>query len=165
MSSSFVDNSASSTSASLGRTFVFAYGDGSGIQLNHISFNSGPPTSNSTAGAGTNTLTSAPSTYSYSSPTMVSENYCFTTVLELVGTTDTSGLSSTITTYSDGYKAVLALNLEMILTGAQGGWRGVCIVKFSSQYMQDNTNGALCVSATQSTTAGHGPTDLGSVNL
>lgn len=44
--SSEVDNSAASTSTSLGRTFVFAYGDGSGIQLNHLTFNTGPPSTN-----------------------------------------------------------------------------------------------------------------------
>lgn len=32
----------------LGKTFVFAYGDGSGIQFNHLTFGSGPPTSNQT---------------------------------------------------------------------------------------------------------------------
>lgn len=94
---------------------------------------------------------------------MVSENLCFTSDLKLEGTTDTSGLSATITAYSDGYKGTISLNLEMILNGAAGGWRGVCIVKFSSQFMQDNTNGSICVAASQSTTAGHGPTDFGSV--
>lgn len=31
-----------SGTTNLGKTFVFAYGDGSGIQLNHLTFNSGP---------------------------------------------------------------------------------------------------------------------------
>jgi len=49
---------------------------------------------------------------------MVNQNLCFTTDLALVGTTDTSGLASTITEYSDGYKGTISLNLEMILMGA-----------------------------------------------
>lgn len=49
----------------------------------------------------------------------------------------------------------------MILTGAAGGWRGVCLVYYSSQYIQDNTNGALCFVAKQSTSAGAGPIDFG----
>ena len=52
--------------------------------------------------------------------------------LKLEGTTDTSSLSTTITDYSDGYKGTISLDLEMILTGAAGGWRGVCMVAYSS---------------------------------
>lgn len=111
------DNS-SSTTTTLGKTFVFAYGDGSGIQLNHISFGSGPHSSDSTAGSGTNNLTTAPTTFSLNSPDQVNENYCSGSNLKLEGTTDTSALSSTITAYSDGYKATLSIDLEMILPGA-----------------------------------------------
>lgn len=141
---------------------MFAYGDGSGIQLNHITFNDGPHSSNNTAGAGTNNLTTAPTSFSNNSPDQVNENYCISSNLKLEGTTDTSALSSTITAYSDGYKATITLDLEMILPGAAQGWRGVCMVYYSSQYVQDNTNGAMCFAAQQSTSTGAGPTDFGS---
>jgi len=67
--------------------------------------------------------------------------------LDLSGTSDTSALSSTITDWSDGYKAKVTMNLEMILPGAAGGWRGVCMVYYSSQYVMDNTNGSVCFAA------------------
>jgi hypothetical protein len=111
------DNSDSS-STNLGKTFIFAYGDGSGIQLNNLTFNDGPHASDNTSGAGTNNLTTAPTAFTNSSPDMVNENYCLGSNLKLEGTTDTSALSSTITAYSDGYKATLSLDLEMILPGA-----------------------------------------------
>jgi len=67
-----VDNN-SSTSVNKGKTFVFAYGDGSGVQLNHIAYGTTPHASNNTAGAGTNTLSTAPSSFTNSSPNMVNE--------------------------------------------------------------------------------------------
>jgi len=77
----------------LGKTFVFAYGDGSGIQFNHLSFSTSPPTGNTSAGSGTNSMSSAPASYTNMSPNMVSENWCISSDLLLAGTTDTSGLA------------------------------------------------------------------------
>ena len=68
-----VDNNGSTVALNMGKTFVFAYGDGSGIQLNHIAFGTTPPSGNATAGSGTNTLTTAPTTFSNTSPLMVSQ--------------------------------------------------------------------------------------------
>jgi len=87
----------------LGKTFVFAYGDGSGIQLNHIAFGTTPASTNTAAGAGTNTLTTAPTTFTNSSPYMVNQQFCGGSNLELTGTADTSALTATITDWSDGY--------------------------------------------------------------
>lgn len=158
-----VDNGcAASGSTCLGKTFIFAYGDGSGIQVNHISFNTGPPGANNTPGAGTNNLTSTPSIFTNVFPDISSENWCSSSNLKLEGTTDTSSLSSTITAYSDGYKGIITLDLDMILPGDQSGWRGVCMVYYSSQYVQDNTNGAMCFAAQQDPTTAAGPTDFGS---
>jgi hypothetical protein len=148
-------------STNLGKTFVFAYGDGSGIQFNHITFADTPPTSNSTAGSGNNQLSTAPTSYTNTSPNRLNENMCLSADLKLEGTTDTSALASVITAFSDGYKGILTLDLEMMLTGAAGGWRGVCMVYYSSQYVQDNSNGALCFAAQQSTAEGAGPLDFG----
>lgn len=55
--------------------------------------------------------------------------------LKIEGTTDTSSIGATITAFSDGYKGTISLNLEMLLTGAVGGWRGVCLVAYSDQYI------------------------------
>jgi len=145
----------------LGQTFVFAYGDGSGIQLNHLAFGTTPVSTNTTAGAGTNTLTTAPTTFTNSSPNMVNQQFCGGSNLELTGTADTSALTATITDWSDGYKAKVTMNLEMILPGAAGGWRGVCMVYYSSVYVMDNTNGAICFAAQVNSAVGSGPTDFG----
>lgn len=126
------DNGCAASAACLGKTFVFAYSDGSGVQLNHITYLSGPPTANMSAGAGTNNLTTARTIFSRDSPERVNENLCGGSDLKLEGTTDTSALSSTITAYSDGYKGTLTLDLEMVLAGAAQGWRGVCMVYYSS---------------------------------
>lgn len=154
-------DNAGGTAANLGKTFVFAYSDCSGIQFNHISFGVDPVATNNSAGSGTNTLTSAPSSFTLVSPNMVNEQHCLASNLELTGTANTSGLSSTITAWSDGYKAKIALSLEMILPGAAGGWRGACLVYYSSQYVMDNTNGSVCFAAQASTATGAGPVDFG----
>jgi len=157
-----VDNSiASGATTGLGQTYVFAYSDGSGVQMNHIAYNVGPHSSNNTSGSGTNNLTTAPTDFTNSYPSRVSDNLCLSSNLQLAGTSDTSSLSSTITSYSDGYAATLTLELEMLLTGAAGGWRGVCVVYYSSQYVMDNTNGAMCYAAQQNTATGSGPIDYG----
>lgn len=155
------DNTGTTGAATLGKTFVFAYGDGSGIQFNHISFGSTAPTGNTTAGSGTNALTAAPGAYTNTSPNMVNENYCAGTDLMLAGTADTSSLSSTITDFSDGYLGTITIALEMFQAGAASGWRGVCLVYYSSQYVQSNSNGSLCFAAQQSSTVGKGPLDFG----
>lgn len=130
-----------------GKTFVFGYSDGSGVQLNHIAFGTTPHAANNSTGSGTNSLTTAPTTFTLASPNKVNEQYCLSSNLELTGTSDTSGLSTTITAFSDGYKAKISLALEMILPGAAGGWRGICIVYYSSQYVMDNANGSVCFAA------------------
>jgi hypothetical protein len=156
------DNSiAANASSGLGQTYVFAYGDGSGVQLNHIAVSVGPHASDNSPGSGTNNLTTSPTEFTNSYPKRVSDNYCSSSNLKLAGTSDTSSLSSTITAYSDGYQATLTMELEMLLTGAAGGWRGVCMVYYSSQYVMDNTNGAMCYAAQADTQTGAGPTDYG----
>lgn len=151
-------------STSFGKTFVFAYADGSGVQLNHVATGTTPHASNTTAGAGTNTLTTAPTGYTNNLPGFPQsyiENLCLGSDLALTGTTDTSGLDSTITAYSDGYKAKISLTLEQILPGAAGGWAGVCLVYYSSEYVQDNTNGSVCFVAGVNSGTGAGPRDFG----
>lgn len=52
--------------------------------------------------------------------------------------------------------------LDWFQAGAAAGWRGVCMVYYTSQYIQDDTNGAVCMAATQAST---GPNDLAGVYL
>lgn len=122
------------------------------------------PTSNSTPGTGANALTTAPATFTNAFPNRIndSQNFCSSTNLLLSGLADTSALASTITAYSDGYLATVTMALDWFQAGAAGGWRGVCMVYYTSQYIQDDTNGAVCIAAVQGTT---GPNDLASVFL
>merc|ERR1711881_314462 len=106
-----------------------------------------------------------PDNFTNSSPNMVTENKCTDTWLLLEGLADTSGLTDDVKAFSDGYKATLTLGMEFFAGGAQGGWRGVCMVYYSSQYIQDNTNGAICAAAQQNATAGSGPFDFGGIYL
>ena len=156
------------TTTDQSKSYVFALADGSGIQLAHITGGSAvvtAPTDNTTAGTGTNGLTSSVSTFTNTSPNRVEQNYCSEAKLLLAGSTSTeiTALADTIKTYSDGYKATVSLKLDYVLAGAAGGWRGACMVYYSTQYVSDETNGAICVAAVQSTT-GLGA-DLASVKL
>jgi len=158
------DDNYGNTTDILGKTFVFTYADGSGIQFNHVTTGATPHASNQSAGSGTNSLTAAPSSYTNNLPGFPQsyiENLCLSSDLQLTGTADTSGLDATITAYSDGYKAKISLNLEAILPGAAGGWAGVCLVYYSSEYVQDNTNGSVCFVASVNSATGSGPRDFG----
>lgn len=157
-------DNAGTASTIVGFTFCFAYADGSGIQLNHITTGWSAHSSNTTAGAGSNALTAAPSSFTNNLPGVpasFAENLCLSSDLLLTGTTDTSALAAAVTAYSDGYKAKISLNLEMILPGAAGGWAGVCIVYYSTEYVQNNTNGSVCFAAGVSSATGAGPRDFG----
>lgn len=98
-------------------------------------------------------------------PNRVSDNLCLSSHIQLEGTTDTSALADTIKAFSDGYSGKTTLELDYVLTGGTGGWRGVCVVYYSSQYVQDNTNGALCHLAATSTATAAGPTDFSASTL
>jgi len=165
MSSHYESTTDNNGATNLGKTFVWAAADGSGVQLYHLSFATVAPSTNTTAGSGTNKLTTAPTSFTNSWPARVTDNRCTTSNLTLAGTTTTSSLSSTVTAYSDGYKATVTVAMENIQAGALGGWTGVCMVLYTSQYIQDNTNGAVCVAAVQSSGSGAGPTDFASTYL
>jgi len=154
-----------STAATVkGLTFVFAYADGSGVQLNHVATGFTVHASDTTAGVGTNALTTAPGSYTNNLPGVSSdfaENLCLTSDLLLTGTTDTSSLDATITAYSDGYKAKISVALDFIMPGAGGGWAGVCLVYYSTEYVQNNTNGSVCFAAGVDSATGAGPRDFG----
>jgi hypothetical protein len=133
--------------------------------MNHISYGYAYPTTNASAGTTGNLLVSAPGSYTNASPNKFDQNICLTMHLNIVGTPDTSGLGDTITAFSDGYKATTTLELDYILPGARGGWRGICLVYYSSQYVMDNTNGSVCHLAAVSSTTADGPNDFGASTL
>jgi hypothetical protein len=72
------DNSADATASATenGRTYVWAYADGSGVQMVHLSYGTTRTGDYTSVGTGTNDLTTAPSSFSNASPTLVTENYC-----------------------------------------------------------------------------------------
>jgi len=160
------DNSGDATAAAAenGRTYVYAMADGSGVQLVHLSFGTTRGAA-ATAGSGANALTAAPAGFTNSSPNRAEENRCGTSNLNLVGTADISALADAIKEHSDGYVATLAIALEYFNGGAAGSWRGVCMVWYSSQFIQDATNGAMCAAAQQNGGAGSGPFDFKSISL
>jgi len=58
------DNNGVGTDDDVGKTYVFAIGDGSGISINHLSYDAVSPTINSTVGTGSNNIVSSPSAFS-----------------------------------------------------------------------------------------------------
>lgn len=69
--------------------------------------------------------------------------------LSLLGTEDISTLSPTVTAYSDGYKAISTLSLEVFLGGAVSAWKGYCMVYYRSEFVMDAINGSVCHVAQQ----------------
>ena len=107
-SESNVDNNGATD---LGKTYVFALSDGSGVQLSHIAYSIYGPTTYSTAGTGVNTVVTAPSKY-YNDFIIYEANYCSDTNLHLAGTADTSELASVVKNYSDGYYGILTITMD-----------------------------------------------------
>jgi len=109
------------TSEDAGKSYTFALVDGSGIQLAHITGGAGlvsVPTTNTTAGTGSNTLTAAPTVFTNAFPNRVQDNFCASTNLLLAGVADTSTLPAAVTAFSDGYKATITMALDWIQMGA-----------------------------------------------
>ena len=80
----------------LGKTYVFALGDGSGVSLNHLSASTVSPTTNTTGPTGSDIVT-APTSYTTVYPDNYTSNWCSTTNILLEGTTDVSSLATAVT--------------------------------------------------------------------
>lgn len=140
--------------------------DGSGIQMRHLTFDTVAPTIYKTGSNGNNNITTAPASFSMNDlPTSYASNFCLTMDLQLSGTTDTSALDTAVSAYTDGYKGVSTIGLEQVLGGALGGWRGVCMVFYTSKYVMDATSGAVCHAVVSSSATGAGPFDFGASSL
>lgn len=119
--------------ADLGKTYVFALGDGSGVSVNHLSYATTRPATNTTGGTGANNdVTSAPTSFENRHPNLYQLNFCSSTNLLLQGTTDTSAISNTVTSFSDGYSLKSTMVLDTLFGGALASWRGTCLVYYSS---------------------------------
>lgn len=153
------------TYTDLGKTYVMALSDGSGVQMYHLTYSTTASYANILGATAGNTLVTSAASYGNSYPNKYEMDYCWDTNLLLAGTYDISNLSPAVTGFSDGYTATLTLSLDMILAGAQGGWRGTCIMYYSSTFVMDGTNGSMCLAITQSAAAGAGPTDMGAAYL
>jgi hypothetical protein len=94
------------TATDASKSYVFALGETSGIQLSHITGGASvvtAPTANTSAGSGANTLTTSPTSFKNAAPNRVDQNLCSSTNLNLTGLADTSALAAAVTAYSDGY--------------------------------------------------------------
>ena len=145
----------------IGKHYVFALSDGSGVQLNHVTYNVVAPTTNLVAGTGTNALTTAPLLYYNTYPNLYTSNLCHDSNLQLAGIEDVTILSPEIQDVSDGYMATITLSLEHILAGESYRWFGVCMVMYRTQYVQTQGYGSVCVFATTPNTTSAKPTDFG----
>lgn len=138
LSTNWATNKDNNGATDLGKTYVMALGDGSGVSLLHLSLSTFVPTTNSTAGSGSNTLASAWPTYTNEEPNKLQGRFCSPTTLNLEGSVDITALSDTITAFSDGYKASSSMTLDQFFSGGVDGWRGTCIVYYSSEFVEDN---------------------------
>lgn len=141
----------------LGKTYVFALGDGSGVSINHLSYSAVAPTTNTTGGTGSNRIVSALTTFTNVYPTLYKSNWCSDTNLLLQGTTDTSSLSTAVTAFSDGYLLKSTMVLDTLYAGGLDSWRSTCLVFYSSQYVQDSNNGSVCHAVVRDSASGAGP--------
>lgn len=78
-----LDNYALANGSGFGKTFVFAYGDGSGVQFNHIGYGWTAPNTNNSLGNSGNTVVTAPTSFNNTYPNRVSDNLCLTSYLYL----------------------------------------------------------------------------------
>lgn len=165
LSTNITSNQDNNGTTNLGKTYVFAFGDGSGISLNHLTFDTVQPTTDTMPGIPENVLITPKERYTNEFPDRYTSNFCSYTTLELAGTTDTSTLATVVAAYSDGYYAKSTIAMEMFWAGAVDGWRGTCMVYYSSQFVQDNTNGSICHVYTHSSSATSLPHDYGTTYL
>jgi len=98
-------------------------------------------------------------------PEQYTANFCSYTTLELAGTVDTSALATTVSAFSDGYYAKSTMAMEMFFSGAVDGWRGTCMVYYSSEYVADNSDGSICHVYSHNTSVSSMPHDYGSTSL
>lgn len=161
MSTHAFSNADNNGSVDLGKTYIFAIGDGSGVSLNHLSYSTVSPTTSTTAGAGTNALITEATAYTKSYPNLYEDNFCSTATMLLEGTTDTGTLADVVRAQSDGYKASMSVSLEAFFAGARTAWRGACLVYYASETVQDNSKGALCHVVVRDDSATAGLWDFG----
>lgn len=111
---------------------MFALADGSGVSLNHLSYSTVSPTTNTTGPVGATEVVTAPASFTTAYPDTYTSNWCSTTNLLLEGTSDTSMLATAVTAHSDGYAITSTIALDQLYAGALTAWRATCLVYYSS---------------------------------
>lgn len=139
LSTNWVTNQDNNGATDLGKTYVMALGDGSGVSLLHLTLSTFLPTANTSAGSGSNILAEPEAAFTTEEPSKLQGKFCAGTTMILEGTIDTTTLSDTISAYSDGYKASTTIQMDQFFAGGVDGWRGTCLVYYSSESVEDNT--------------------------
>jgi hypothetical protein len=87
MSANYASSVDNNGSTDLGKTYVFTTYDGTGVQLNHLSFSTVGPSGYSSPGMGTlvNPLITAPTAFTKNGPSRVEFNLCSDSSMYLVG--------------------------------------------------------------------------------
>jgi len=165
LSANIVTSADNNGLTNLGKTYVFAMGDGSGVALHHITYNTYAPTTSTTAGTGTNSIVTATASYTNKFPNLYQEDYCSATNFKLSGTTDTGSLTTAVKAWSDGYTVTSTVAMSRVITGAKGGWKGTCLAHYSDTNTLDNGTGSICHSVLHDSTSTAGPTDFGASYL
>lgn len=113
------------------------------------------------AGTGTNVLVTEKQSYTNTFPNQYAMDYCSATNLEIAGST-TEGFVDAVAAFTDGYYMKSSIAMRQQHTGGADSWVGTCMVYYTSQYVQDNTDGALCHVLLHDSTTTAGPRDFGS---
>lgn len=152
----------------LGKTYVFAMGDGSGVTLHHLAFSGGvaasiSPTDFTTPGTGANVfVTERSKSYTTKFPDQYSMDFCSETNLEIAGSATTEGFVDAVAAFTDGYYMKSTMAMHQQHAGGVDSWTGTCVLYYSSEYVQDNTHGSVCHVVTHDASTTAGPTDFGS---
>lgn len=76
LSTHFVSDTDNNGLVDVGKTYVFAMGDGSGVALHHLTFDTYAPTTNTTPGTGSNWLVAGKASYTTAFPDQFSMDFC-----------------------------------------------------------------------------------------
>lgn len=165
LSAHYVTSKDNNGTANLGKTYVFAMGDGSGVALHHLTYDTYAPTTFTTAGTGTNNVVSGVDSFTNTFPNLYSMDYCSTTNIKLSGTGNTEDLTAEVKAWSDGYKMTSTISMQMIIAGGKDGWRGTCLVYYTDDNIMDSTEGTVCHVHVHETLITAGPMDFGASYL
>jgi hypothetical protein len=165
LSTHFMSNNDNNGLTDLGKTYVFALGDGSGFALHHLAFDTYAPSDHTVPGVGTNVIVNEKASYTNTFPNQYSMDFCAATNLEVAGSASTEDFTDAVKAWTDGYYMRSTISMKQQHAGDTDSWQGTCLVYYTSQYVQDNTEGSLCHVVLHDSTATAGPQDFGSSSV